>query len=173
MNILLGAHSTGKSTLLEKIRESHPHVFTTDGFSRPVKVAKEKSSMSTVQEQIVLNELTCWAYENYINYKNLISTRSPIDAIIYTEYYLKGLKVQHIQDCFDKHKDKIDNIFYIPIEFPIVNDGVRFTDEQDRINIDLAIQKYIKDNNLPVIVLTGSVEERANTVLQHLNYDKN
>lgn len=173
MNILLGAHSTGKSSLLEKIRESHPHIFTTDGFSRPVKIAKEKASMSTVQEQIVLNELTCWAFENYINYKNLISTRSPIDAIIYTEYYLKGLKTKHIQECFDKHKDQVDNIFYIPIEFPIVNDGVRFTNEEDRVNIDLAIQKYIQDNNLSVIRLTGSIEDRAKTVLQHLNYDKN
>jgi len=168
MNILLGAHSTGKSTLLEEIRKTLPFTFTTDGFSRPVKIAKEKSSMSSVQEQIVLNELTCWAYENYISYKNLISTRSPIDAIVYTEYYLKGLKTQHIQDCFDKHKDNIDHIFYIPIEFPIVNDGVRFTDEQDRINIDLAIQKYIKDNNLSVITVTGSIEERVKTVLAHI-----
>lgn len=168
MNILLGAHSTGKSTLLEKIREINPVIFTTDGFSRPVKIAKEKSSMSVIQEQIVLNELTCWAFENYINYKNLISTRSPIDAIIYTEYYLKGLKTQYIQDCFDKHKDNINNIFYIPIEFPVVNDGVRFTNEEDRINIDLAIQKYIKDNNLSVITLTGSVEERVKIVLEHI-----
>ncbi len=78
------------------------------------------------------------------------------------------MKTQHIQDCFDKHKNNIDHIFYIPIEFPIVNDGVRFTDEQDRINIDLAIQKYIKDNNLSVITVTGSIEERVKTVLAHI-----
>lgn len=171
MYILLGAHGTGKSSLLEAFKGFGSEFYVTDGFSRPVKVIKEELGLDKNQEQIMINELTCHAFESYIG-QNVISTRSPIDAIIYSEYYTPVIDTHWIQEIFDKNKGFIDGIFYIPIEFDIKDDGVRFTNNEDQKNIDLMMQKFIKDESLEVITLTGTVEERVNKMKDVLYANK-
>lgn len=160
MYILLGAHGTGKSSLLAEIKNRISDYYVTDGFSRPAKVIKEELNLDKNQEQVMINELTCHAFESYIG-QNVISTRSPIDAILYTEYYNPALDTHWMQEVFDNHKDKIEGIFYIPIEFELKDDGVRFTNKEDQKNIDIMMRKFINDNDLEVIPLTGTIEERV------------
>lgn len=171
MFTLVGAHSTGKTTLLKALQQQSWRFegYTSDGFSRPMSLIRKSLNLTAEQEQIAINELTCWAFENYIS-QRVISTRSPIDAIIYTQYYTPTLNTSSIKELFNKYKDKIEGIFYIPIEFELENDGVRFTDIQGQKDIDLLMQQFLKDNNLPFITITGSVEERVNQVLSAMKF---
>jgi nicotinamide riboside kinase len=168
MYILIGAHGVGKTTLLNAIREKHPQFYVTDGFSRPVKKVKDKLGLNKEQEQEIINELTLWAFQNYITSDIVISGRSPIDAIIYTNVYCPRLSISNILETFLKLKDKIKGVFYIPIEFPLVDDGVRFSNQGDQILIDKLILDFLNTHQIQYVQLTGSVEERLNQIEKYL-----
>lgn len=161
MNILLGTHGVGKTTLLEAIRATRPNFFTTDGFSRPIKQVKNKKLINSITEQVIINELTKWAFLNYVQHKNVISSRSPLDAYVYSKLFSPLLDVKDQLDIFQQNIDKVENVFYIPIEFNIVDDGVRFLDIEIQKQVDTEIRNLF--SLIPtekLHVLTGAVEER-------------
>jgi nicotinamide riboside kinase len=55
----------------------------------------------------------------------------------------------------------ISYVFYIPIEFDAVEDGVRDTSESYRMRFDKTIKEVMEDARLPYITLRGSVQERS------------
>lgn len=174
LNILIGSHGVGKSTLLKEISKITNDVFVTDGFSRPIKRVGNKTSLSPSQQQNILNEMTIWAFENYLEQTcEVISTRSPIDAIVYSQLYTPyTANTKEIEQKFLERKLEVKNYFYIPIEFDIVDDGERYIDKKDQKKIDDLFLKFIEDNKLPVIVIKGTIEERVATVLKQINWDK-
>jgi predicted ATPase len=167
-NILLGTHGTGKSTLLKELAKRVSGIYTTDGFSRPVKNIKNILKLSNDQEQIIINELTKWAFLNYIEQPFVISARSLIDVIIYSNYYAPNVNTDELLQIFRANKDKIKNIFYIPIEFDLEDDGVRYLNKQDQHAIDQKMLDFIKEENLNIIEIRGSVEERVQKILTYL-----
>lgn len=172
MKILLGAHGVGKSTLLNYVREQLPYYYVTDGFSRPVMRIKEKEivEMQDYQLQAVMNELTVWAYDNYLKFKYLISTRSIVDAIIYSQILAPEVKIDQIFERFKQTVDEIEYFFYIPVEFEIdLTDPERLSKEI-QIKVDKEIQKFIQEN-IPatkLVILEGSVEERFTKMKDYL-----
>ena len=60
--------------------------------------------------------------------------------------------------------DENVNYFYIPIEFKLEDDGVRFTDIDLQKKVDKELKKSIKKYNLKVTKLTGSVEDRIKQI---------
>ena len=59
-----------------------------------------------------------------------------------------------------------DVIFYIPIEFALVNDGVRSTDEEYRLKIDRYILDILRDNNVKYYTITGNIPDRLSKIKQ-------
>ena len=84
MKILIGSHGTGKTTLLKEVSTRFPDYYVTDGFSRPVIKIGKMLELSNDEKQYAINELSAWAYQNYLTHKNVISTRSLVDCIIYS-----------------------------------------------------------------------------------------
>jgi len=138
--------------------------YVTDGFSRPIKRVSEKIGLSSLNQQVVINELTSWAYKNYLNTSKLFCTRSIIDCIIHSELLFPELDVTSLYKEYEVTERRINNIFYIPIEFEMQNDGVRYNSEL-QLEIDKRINSFI-DNyvNLPIVTLHGSVEERVKII---------
>jgi hypothetical protein len=58
------------------------------------------------------------------------------------------------------------NYFYLPIEFELEDDGVRFVDVELQKKVDEELQKSIKKYNIKVTKLTGSVEDRIKQIYQ-------
>ena len=164
MKILLGAHGVGKSTLLKYVHDQLPQYYVTDGFSRPVMRIKEKEilDMEDYQMQALLNELTLWAYDNYLNFKYLISTRSIVDAIIYSEIIVPELKIYHLYEKLKETVDRVEYFFYIPVEFAIdLTDSERL-DESLQKKVDTLLISFMKEY-IPIekiVILHGSVEQR-------------
>lgn len=172
MKILLGSHGVGKSTLLKHVHSLIPHYYVTDGFSRPVMRIKEKEivDMKNYQMQAMLNELTVWAYDNYLDFKYVISTRSIIDAIIYSEILSPELKIDYLYEKFDQTVDKVERFFYIPIEFKIDLTDKERLDEVLQKKVDELIQKFIQEH-IPLdklTILQGSIGERYEKMKQYL-----
>lgn len=169
MKILLGSHGVGKSTLLRKVQEKYPDYYVTDGFSRPVFKISRMLDFSEQEKQVVINELSAWAYQNYLNHKNVISTRSIIDCIIYTQILHPKMYVAEMLDLFEATKNQVEYFFYIPIEFSFIYDPERLNEDlQKKIDVLFQefIQAYIPADKL--ITITGTVEERLQTISKYL-----
>jgi predicted ATPase len=168
MKILLGAHGTGKSTLLEAINIIKPEYYTSDGFSRPIKKIKNQIGLNDIAEQVAINELTNWAFDNYVKKTNVISARSPIDTIIYSNLLFPEIITNDIENNFVSKISHIEQVFYLPIEFDIVNDGMRFVDKTFQGDVDFALLSFCTKHNIPLIKLSGTVPERIKQIEKYL-----
>ncbi len=169
MKILIGSHGTGKTTLLKEVSTRFPDYYVTDGFSRPVLKIGRMLELSNNEKQYAINELSAWAYENYLTHKNVISTRSLVDCIIYSQILTPDVDIENIITLFEQTKDQVEYFFYIPIEFDFVDDPDRLSHEL-QVKIDGIIQEFIK-KHIPaekVVTLTGTVEERLNQISKYL-----
>lgn len=169
MKILLGSHGVGKSTLLQEVQKHFKDYFITDGFSRPVMRISKKLDFSKTEIQVSINELTVWAYKNYLAHSNLISTRSIVDCIIYSQILCPNLSVKEMEDLFKETVDQIEWFFYIPIEFEFIQDPERL-DEVLQKKVDNLLVKFI-DQYIPkdkLVVLRGSIDERLDTIKKYL-----
>lgn len=172
MKILLGSHGTGKTTLLKEVAAKFPEYYVTDGFSRPVTKISKFLEFTNNEKQFVINELSAWAYQNYLTHKNVISTRSIVDCIIYSQIVAPDVDIQGIVTLFEQTKDQVEYFFYIPIEFDYVADNERPGGiwQELQAKIDQVIQDFIK-KYIPVekvVTLTGTVEERLEQISKYL-----
>lgn len=171
MKILLGSHGVGKSTLLREVAKQHPY-YVTDGFSRPVTKIAKALNFSMNEQQYVINELSAWAYQNYLTHKNVISTRSVVDCIIYSQILAPEVDIEGMMTLFEETKDQVEYFFYIPVEFDYVIDegrpGGAWQELQSKIDdiIVQFIQLHIPSEK--VVVLTGTVEERLEKISTYL-----
>lgn len=168
MYVLLGAHGTGKSTLLQYLKNKRKDYYTTDGFSRPVRKVFQKQE-NPVLEQSVINELTEWGFLNYLEHEKVITTRSVLDIYLYNKHLFNNVNVYYL-NLFLKNINKINKVFYLPIEFEIEDDGVRMSRKlQYKIDeeIQWLIQEYFELKS-KIVILKGDVEERFNTMEQYL-----
>jgi predicted ATPase len=169
MKILLGSHGTGKTTLLKEISNKFPEYYVTDGFSRPVIKIGKYLDFNSNEKQFVINELSAWAYQNYLSHKNVISTRSIVDCIIYSQILAPNLDIEDIITLFEKTKDQVEYFFYIPVEFEYVADPDRLSYDL-QIKIDEVIKEFMV-KHIPrekVVILTGTIEERLEKISNYL-----
>lgn len=169
MKILIGSHGTGKTTLLKEVSTRFPDYYVTDGFSRPVIKIGKMLELSNNEKQYAINELSAWAYENYLNHRNVISTRSLVDCIIYSQILTPDVDIENIVCLFEETKDQVEYFFYIPIEFDFVDDPDRLSHDL-QVKVDEIIQEFIK-KHIPaekVITLIGTVEERLEQITKYL-----
>jgi predicted ATPase len=169
MKILLGSHGTGKTTLLKEVSTKFPDYYVTDGFSRPVIKISKMLELSNSEKQYAINELSAWAYQNYLSHKNVISTRSIVDCIIYSEILTPKLGIKELINLFEETKNQVEYFFYIPVEFDYVADPDRLSHEL-QVKIDEIIKDFI-EKYIPkekVVILTGTVEERLDQISKYL-----
>lgn len=172
MKILLGSHGTGKTTLLKEVASQFPDYYVTDGFSRPVSRISKFLEFSNSEKQYVINELSAWAYQNYLSHKNVISTRSVVDCIIYSQILVPNVDIENIITLFEQTKNQVEYFFYIPVEFDYVVDEERPDGawQELQLKIDKIIQDFIKQH-IPaekVITLTGTVQQRLEQISKYL-----
>jgi hypothetical protein len=134
-----------------------------------------------------LNENTSWEAQEFIYREQVrreleiplkditISDRSTYDQLAYVTYaYLRGrIDLNDFMTLRQRLMDwgaLYDLIVYLPIEFPLVPDGVRSLDESYREDIDRLIRDIL-DANVEegrMITLTGDVTTRLNALKERI-----
>ena len=165
--IFVGAQGTGKTTILNHYKERGWYCITEvvrQLAARGVKI----NEMGDIEGQKKIYR----KYQELLDREtSYISDRGLIDVTAYTGYLCRGRKknkteaeelfVEQYKGCLEflnKHKNAF--VFYFPIEFDVVDDGVRSTDEKFRKEIDDNIKMILKNGDIPFIEVRGSVEER-------------
>lgn len=165
-NVFIGSHGTGKTTLCKALKKIDSSIAIRDGVSRPVKIAKDKTGMTGYQEQAVINELTKFYWEYNKDFNNLFLSRSPLDVEVYSRVFGWDDLADDMENWIRTSGMLSENVnyFYLPIEFELEDDGVRFTDIDLQKKVDKELKKSIKKYNLKVTKLTGSVENRIKQI---------
>ena len=167
-----GAQSTGKTTLLNKLKEDKnlSNYKFIDEITRNIQRKGYKiNEMGDSETQKLIMD----SHLENSEFENAILDRCSLDGLCYTEYlYNKGNisedVMNYTRDVFEKTIRKYDVIFYLKPEFEIVDDNIRSTNKEFQNEIVKLFDKNIEKYNVNVIQLTGSVEERLKTIYEYI-----
>ena len=159
--ILTGAQGTGKSTVLNEFEKMGWNVIT-EVVRKMAKDGIKINEFGDTEGQVKIFE----TYKELLGEGEYISDRGLTDVAAYTWYLVNKDKIhpsvlweqlQDIDEFFEKNPDAL--VCYFPIEFPLVNDGVRSMNEHFRKDIDSNIKSILELREIPFITVTGTVEE--------------
>jgi len=175
-----GAHSTGKTTLIDMVVHANKdrQIIAITNIARGViargfrlgKQAHIPGYVNYIRDQLkaereALNQ----------SFNVLLSDRTVLDAVAYSMIN-KQLLRSDVPDYFIEMLSEIwllesqfyDLYVYCPIEFPIVQDGVRDNDEKYRAAVSNQIGSLLKERSINYIAISGSPEVRLQTLQQYL-----
>lgn len=166
-----GSHSTGKSTLVAKLVSDYPHFAKHTNASRilsqSLPLFKNNNDADITSQSVIVGSICLDLLQN----QDLIADRTIIDTIAYTivNDNLGKSVAEDLWRVFGPAATQYDIIFYTPIEFPLTPDGTRCEDETYRRDVDKAIFQLLNDKQIPYVVLSGSVDERVDTMWRVIN----
>jgi nicotinamide riboside kinase len=160
-----GAQSTGKTTLLQAVKSNeefrYKYEFIDEITRRMVKKGlKINEAGGNTTQLLIMNE-----HIKNLLYQNVIMDRCVLDGVVYTDWLHWEGKVEkwvweYAKNVFDHYVNRYDVIFYLKPEFDIVDDGVRSVDISFRDEIVQRFERYIKHVRVPIVTLSGTVEQR-------------
>lgn len=179
-----GSHSTGKTSLITQL---HEHLLN-EGISCEVISEVPRGICERLDDETFFhrgkNSLAKQLYM-FIEQVSLesqpreceimISDRSLVDYLAYTmQLFGEEVRDNEVYDLLlellRKHVVSYDAIYYLPIEFPLELDGVREADIEFQKDIDQRLRGLYELLGIEVKELTGTIEERAKTFLQHSSH---
>lgn len=173
--IFTGAQGTGKTTVLKEFESRGQRVITEvvrELMKKGVKINKDGDEKGQAKifktYKDLLGELSADGY---------ISDRGLLDVTAYTMYLYQHGQVsdKFLQKQIKQlkaFKESTPDIIYcfFPIEFPVVDDGVRDMDEDFRKEIEYNILELMAIVGISPIVITGSVEARVKKIERVYNW---
>ena len=138
---LVGASSTGKTTVYEILKNKLP------------KYEFINESTRTIKEY------------------NLVLDRCYMDVVVYSKFMenLRARTYNYIEDTWNRVKKEYTHYIYFPIEFDSVDDGVRSINETWRKDIDDEFRAVLDGVRKPYLTVTGSPMQRVEQILKFIN----
>jgi nicotinamide riboside kinase len=171
---IIGSHGVGKTTLIQRLKLLYPELNFIDEVARDLQLKYGKSTRDMNDEEKSAFQLE--AMETQINqekkYDSYISDHSAISYLPYsTELPVYNELKAQIRDQYLPILKEL-KIIYIPIEFGLENDGLRFATNEYQKYIDETLVDLMHKYNLKYITITGTVEERLNQISKVINPTK-
>jgi hypothetical protein len=160
-----GSHGVGKSTLLWELHSLLPLPFVFDGVARKHKTYLDKLSPTGKQTYLDL----WYVWKHYLTY-NYESSRSIYDTWAYAQLTVHQ---DFHRNLFHWAKNHIwyDYLFYVPIEFDLISDGVRPDGRKYQLQHDKRLKLILDYHGVPYHTLTGTLEQRVQQMKDVLGYD--
>lgn len=170
----VGAQGTGKTTLLEAARKDE--AFKNFQFCTEIvrDLVKKKNLSINESGNAKSQKVFFDTYNKILNKDGCISDRCIIDVHAYTNYlydYKSSNSEKEFQSLYKEilrensilkslNKDSFGIIIYFPIEFELVDDGIRSLNVYFQEYIDQYIVNTLNKYQLPFYTIRGSVEQR-------------
>ncbi len=167
-----GAQSTGKTTLLNLIKDLNPYLDSIDEVTRRIKREYNlpiNEDGGDITQTMIMSDHIANIFRKYDS--DVIFDRCALDGVVYTQWLYNKGKVskevlQWAKKIYNTLIDKYDAIFVTsPEDVPLVDDGERSVDIDFREEIIDIFNMYIDDikiysREVNLFVVEGSVEER-------------
>lgn len=168
-----GTSSVGKTSLLNALRSEQQFKHYTIANEVTRKLAAQGFKINEAGNDATQYAIMNSHIVNLFMNDDMLTDRTALDGLVYTKWlYIRGQVEAETLDyafkVFDRAYNHYDVNFFISPEFEIEDDGVRSNSVSFRDEIHDIFEQYIKEYNLPVIRLTGSVRERVEQVIQHI-----
>jgi len=168
-----GAQSTGKTTLLNKVRDLNPTLNFIDEVTRRIKREFDlpiNENGGDITQSMIMTDHIANLYRRYDGF-DVVLDRCAMDGVVYTHWLYNHGKVSKAtlmwaKKVYDELISKYDVIFYTsPLGVPLVDDGERSSDIEFREEILKLFDDYIYDLIIDnradnVFTVEGTVEER-------------
>ena len=168
----VGSFSTGKTTLANLFAREWDYPLLPEVAREVVELGFPLDQRATAETETLIF-LKQWRAE--ASHDHFVADRSLYDVLAYADWVMEhqdGVrKENHLWyesreiAVFDL-RARYDHVFYLPIEFPIVLDGLRPDDTAFQADIDRRIRHLLEAADVTFHTLTGSVEDRRAQVDQ-------
>ena len=166
---LVGASSTGKTTVYELLKNKLPKYEFINESTRTVgSYGFPINEAGTSETQLAISS---FHLEALLRPGNVVLDRCYMDLIVYSNFMDKISKEAHnyIEDTWNRVKNEYTHYIYFPIEFKSVDDGVRSVNEEWREKIDKEFQLLLDGVGKPYLTVTGSPLQRVEQILNFIN----
>ena len=170
---IVGSFSTGKTTLAEAAAPQLGLPLLPEVAREVVELGFKLDKDATVETETLI---FLRQYYNEMTHTSFVGDRSLLDVMAYAEWVLENQdrrKEFALWDtCLDiaRHhlRSQYTDVFYLPIEFGIVPDGLRPMDPDFQEDIDKRIRRLLETHDIVYETLTGSVDERMHALIRAL-----
>jgi nicotinamide riboside kinase len=166
---IVGSFSTGKTTTAEILAQRLDLPLLPEVAREVVELGfkLDKDASPETETLIFLRQ-----YNNEISTEEFVGDRSMIDVMAYAgwvldnrertkEFYLWDECVRLAERTL---RTAYSHVFYLPIEFPIVLDGLRPDDPEFQKDIDERLLRLLKSHDIDYETVTGSIDERIEKI---------
>lgn len=160
---VIGSHGTGKSTLCKQLSQKLGMNYIPDVVPQAFEKKFEINESTPTETQL-------WILSKQIELERntetpWVSEKSLWDNIIYGQFSLEDKMAVEVIERVAIANAKYDHVFYLPIEFPIVDDGLRSTNVHFQKRIDEMYVEFLKSNGFKFTVLSGPPNRRLEKAL--------
>lgn len=168
---LTGSHGVGKTSVINGIEDflidKGITCITNSSKARNIKALgfKINDKADDITELLIAsNHISNFSSDNWFADRCIIDTWA-YALWNYGNGLITGKTFHTIDHLAVKFVTLFDEIFYIPIEFPMVEDGIRVNDEHFRKVIDEKIRSFLQNYKKDKYhILSGSIEERVDKI---------
>ena len=165
---LVGASSTGKTTVYELLKNKLPkYEFVNESTRTVARYGFPINENGTDATQLAISS---FHLEALLQPYNLVLDRCYMDVLVYTCFMDNIDRGTHdfIQDTWSRIKGEYTHYIYFPIEFESVDDGVRSVNEDWRKKIDERFKSELENVRQPYLTVTGSPMQRVDQILNFI-----
>ncbi|MGQ0744242.1 MAG: AAA family ATPase [Acidimicrobiales bacterium] len=166
----VGSFSTGKTTLANLFAREWEVPLLPEVAREVVALGFPLDQTATAETETLIF-LKQWQAES--GHEHFVADRSVYDVLAYADWVMDNRPAERKEDhlwfaaraiATDGLRSRYDKVFYLPVEFPIVLDGLRPDDTAFQADIDQRIVTLLSDADVAFEHLSGTVEQRQEQV---------
>ncbi|HTJ75136.1 MAG TPA: ATP-binding protein [Acidimicrobiales bacterium] len=166
----VGSFSTGKTTLADLFAKEWDYPLLPEVAREVVQLGFPLDQSATAETETLIF-LKQWRAEAI--HDRFVADRSIYDVLAYADWVMEhqdgSRKENHLwyesrEIATLDLRARYDHVFYLPIEFPIVLDGLRPDSPEFQADIDGRVVELLKGADVAFTTLTGTVAERQEQV---------
>ena len=165
----VGSFSTGKTTLANHFAREWDYPLLPEVAREVVELGFPLDQTATAETETLIF-LKQWRAE--LLHDAYVADRSIYDVLAYADWVMENAEPRKENHLWLESRAlatrdlraRYDFVFYLPIEFPIVLDGLRPDDTEFQAEIDRRITQLLELHDVVHHTLTGSVEARQEQV---------
>ncbi len=166
----VGSFSTGKTTLANLFAKEWDYPLLPEVAREVVELGFPLDQSATAETETLIF-LKQWYAESV--HDHFVADRSVYDVLAYADWVMGQDREPRKEDHLWTEARKIavldlraryDHVFYLPVEFPIVLDGLRPDDTGFQADIDGRIRRLLESADVAYEILTGPVDDRQEQV---------
>jgi adenylate kinase family enzyme len=171
---IVGSFSTGKTTVAEVLARRLNVPLLPEVAREIVELGFKLDKDATPETETLI---FMRQYNNELSIDEFVGDRSLIDVMAYAGWVLdnqpRRKEFALWEECERLAERRLrtnySHVFYLPIEFPIVLDGLRPDDPEFQSEIDERILRLLRTHGVRYETITGGVGERLDQIEAHLS----